>query len=54
LAGEVAAMQVPLRLLGAAVRYLNSTDRRALLELSLEERAIVQPLLGVEELPTRQ
>jgi tetratricopeptide (TPR) repeat protein len=49
-----AEMQVPLRLLGAAVRFLNTNDRRALLELAIEERAIVQPLLGVEELPSRR
>jgi tetratricopeptide (TPR) repeat protein len=38
--------QIPLRLLKAAVRYrITSCDRRALLELPIEERNLLQPLL---------
>jgi len=53
-AGDTPELQVPLRLLGAAVPFITTGDRRTLLDLSLEERAIVLPLLDVEELPVRQ
>ena len=42
-------MQLPLRLLGVAVRYKDRKDIRVLLELPIEERKILEPLLGVKE-----
>jgi Tfp pilus assembly protein PilF len=39
-------MAPALRMLDSAVRYLESGDRRALLELPQEERLIVEPLVG--------
>ncbi|MDQ2687884.1 MAG: tetratricopeptide repeat protein, partial [Armatimonadota bacterium] len=48
----IAELQLPLRLLSAAVRYLNSgdpPDRRILLELPVEERAILETELGIED-----
>lgn len=40
-------LQIPLRLLDAAVRYRESGDRRVLLELPAEQRALVAEVLGV-------
>ncbi|MBI5366841.1 MAG: hypothetical protein HZA54_07370 [Planctomycetes bacterium] len=48
LAGGHKEMALPLRLLGAAVHYLASGDDRPLLALPVEERRIVEPLLGLE------
>jgi len=43
-------LQIPLRLLNAAVRYRETKgDRRVLLELPIEERKLLQPLLHLEE-----
>ncbi len=49
-AGENAEMRLPLRLLDAAIRYFDSgdpPDPRILLELPVEERSILESLLGV-------
>jgi tetratricopeptide (TPR) repeat protein len=42
-------MQLPLRLLDVAIRYREKQDVRILLELPVEERSILEPLLGIEE-----
>jgi tetratricopeptide (TPR) repeat protein len=47
LAGNRKEFEIPLRLLDAAVRYRETKDRRALLELPIEERRLLEPLLGV-------
>ena len=52
LAGDRKEFQIPLRLLDVAVRYIGTPDIRILLELSVEERKLLEPLLGVEEPPT--
>ncbi len=49
-AGSSVEMDLPLRLLDAAVSYHTTKDRRALLTLSIEERSIIQPMLGVGNL----
>jgi len=49
-----AALQLPLRLLTAAVRFSATGDQRTLLELSAEERAILYPLLDIEDLDTER
>jgi len=49
-AGSSVEMDLPLRLLDAAVSYHTTKDRRALLALSIEERSIIQPMLGVGNL----
>jgi hypothetical protein len=49
LVGELTELALPLRLLGAAARYLQHADVRELLMLPSEERRIVMPLLGIEE-----
>ncbi len=49
LSGDRKELQIPLRLLDVAVRYIETPDIRILLELSVEERKLVEPLLGVEE-----
>jgi tetratricopeptide (TPR) repeat protein len=42
--------QIPLRLLNTAVRYRQTKgDKRVLLELPIEERKLLKPLLGIEE-----
>jgi tetratricopeptide (TPR) repeat protein len=49
-AGESAELRLPLRLLDAGVRYHDSgdpPDARILLELPLEERSILESLLGI-------
>ena len=40
--------RLPLRLLAAATGYLENRDPRVLMELPLEERVLLEPLLGVE------
>jgi tetratricopeptide (TPR) repeat protein len=45
-AGDRAELQLPLRLLDAAVRFRETRDRRILLELPVEERTLLEPLLG--------
>ncbi|MGB9594992.1 MAG: winged helix-turn-helix transcriptional regulator [Candidatus Poribacteria bacterium] len=42
-------LHIPLRLLDSAVRYRKSKDKRVLLELPVEEREILEPLLGIKE-----
>jgi hypothetical protein len=41
--------QIPLRLLDATVRYRETQDRRVLLELPVEERTLLESLLGIEK-----
>jgi len=48
-AGGRKEFQIPLRLLDVAVRYIETPDIRILLELSVEERKLLEPLLGAEE-----
>ena len=51
-AGHIPQMQLPLRLLNAAVRYLNSgepPDPRILLQLPVEERTLLEPLMTPEK-----
>ncbi|MBD2503231.1 tetratricopeptide repeat protein [Anabaena azotica] len=49
LAGGLAGCQIALGLLNAAVRYrLTKGDRRTLLELPIEQRNLLKPLLGLE------
>jgi tetratricopeptide (TPR) repeat protein/DNA-binding CsgD family transcriptional regulator len=51
LAGNRLEFQIPLRLLKAAVRYrITKGDRRALLELPIEERNLLQPLLTSQKI----
>jgi len=45
LAGDYAEFQIPLRLLDTAVRYRETDDERVLLQLPLEERQLLEPLL---------
>ena len=40
------ALEVPLRFLDAAVRYRETEDPRILLRLPVEERKLLEPLLG--------
>ena len=51
IAGEHEEFQVPLRLLDVSVRYRKTRDKRVLLELPVEERTLLEPLLEVEEPP---
>jgi len=51
-AGEVADMRLPLRLMDAAIRYHDSgepPDPRILLKLPVEERGILEALLGLNQ-----
>ena len=48
LVGDRDEFQIPLRLLDTAVRYRETQDRRVLLELPVEERTLLEPLLEVE------
>ena len=49
LVGDVSEFVIPLRLLNAGVRYkITKGDRRVLLELPIEERNLLQPLLETE------
>ncbi|KAF3887580.1 MULTISPECIES: hypothetical protein [Nostocales] len=48
--GSRPEFQISLRLLNAAVRYRETKgDRRVLLELPIEERKLLQEVLGIEE-----
>ena len=49
LGGEYPQLEVPLRLLDAAVEYLASRDPRVLLRLPQEERSVLKPLLPAEK-----
>jgi len=49
LAGKYDEFQIPLRLLDAAVRYREKQDPRILLRLPVEERKVLEELLGKEE-----
>ena len=49
LASDHAELQLPLRLLDVAVRYRETHDPHILLELPVEERSLLEPLLKVEE-----
>lgn len=50
LTSEYKEFQLPLRLLNAAVEYrVRKGDRRVLLELAIEERQLLEPLLGAIE-----
>jgi tetratricopeptide (TPR) repeat protein len=51
LAGDRTEFQLPLRLLDVAVRYLEAKDQRVLLELPIEERKLIEPLMEAEEKP---
>lgn len=42
-------LEIPLRLLDAAVRYRENPDVRVLLGLPMEERELLKPLLGLRE-----
>jgi hypothetical protein len=46
LTGDRTEFKIPLRLLNTAVRYKQTKgDRRVLLELAIEERSLLEPLL---------
>ncbi|MGI8972154.1 MAG: MarR family transcriptional regulator [Dehalococcoidia bacterium] len=47
-AADRAEMRLPLRLLDVAVRYRQAHDPRVLFDLPVEERSLLQPLLGIE------
>ncbi|MCP4680326.1 MAG: tetratricopeptide repeat protein [Deltaproteobacteria bacterium] len=49
LGGGHQGLDVALRLLGTAVKYRMGHDRRVLFELALEERQLLEPLLGIRE-----
>jgi len=50
LTSDYTEFQIPLRLLNAAVRYRQTKgDKRVLLELPIEERNLLKPLLGISE-----
>ncbi|MEW6497759.1 MAG: hypothetical protein AB1589_35440 [Cyanobacteriota bacterium] len=50
LTSERPEFRLPLRLLNAAVRYrATKGDRRVLLELPIEERNLLKPLLDISE-----
>ncbi|MCL1469139.1 tetratricopeptide repeat protein [Argonema antarcticum] len=50
LTSEYKEFQIPLRLLNTAVKYrVKKGDRRVLLELAIEERQLLEPLLGAIE-----
>lgn len=54
LAGDRPEFKLPLRLLDAAARYREKPDRRILLELPVEERKVLEPLLeGDKKEPDR-
>jgi len=48
-AGGHDEFQLPLRLLDAAIRYRETEDQRVLLALPVEERRILEEVLGLEE-----
>jgi len=41
------ALALPLRLLNAGVEYCATEDKRALLALAMEERKLLEPVLGI-------
>jgi hypothetical protein len=41
--------QIPLRLLDAAVRYREKSDKRVLLSLPIEERKLLEQVLGIDK-----
>jgi hypothetical protein len=45
LGGKHDALQIPLRLLDAAVRYRDTQDQRVLLRLPIEERKILEQIV---------
>ena len=47
-AGSSPEFRLPIRLLNSAVSYLENRDLRVLMELPLEERILLEPLLGVK------
>lgn len=50
LTSDRSEFQIPLRLLNTAVRYRQTkSNPRVLLELPIEERRLLKPLLGLEE-----
>lgn len=50
LTSDYTQFQIPLRLLNTAVRYRETKgDKRVLLELPIEERNLLKPLLGISE-----
>src|SRR5262249_21348928 len=49
LAGNRKDFEIPLRLLNAAVCYRETKDERVLLELPVEERTLLEPLLSQQE-----
>jgi hypothetical protein len=49
LTSDYSKFQIPLRLLNAAVRYREKGGKRVLLELPIEERNLLKPLLGISE-----
>jgi tetratricopeptide (TPR) repeat protein len=51
-AEDVSEFRLVLRLLDASIRFVETKDLRGLLELPLEERLILEPLLGVRALET--
>jgi len=54
IAGERIEFQLPLRLLDAAIRYSETHDQRILLELPVEERTLLEPLLQKEPFPAKE
>ena len=48
LAGDRDEFKIPLRLLDVAVRYRETHDQRVLLELTFEQRTLLEPLLEAE------
>jgi tetratricopeptide (TPR) repeat protein len=52
LTGDRPEFQIPLRLLSTAVRYkISQGDRRVLLELAIEERSLLEPLVRLSTIP---
>jgi tetratricopeptide (TPR) repeat protein len=49
LAGDLLEFRIPLQLLDVAVRYLENADPRVLLELPIEHRRVLEPLLKGDE-----
>jgi tetratricopeptide (TPR) repeat protein len=48
-AGNHVEFEVPLRLLGTALKYIRTKDPLTLLEIAEEERQVLEPLLGLKE-----
>jgi tetratricopeptide (TPR) repeat protein len=49
LGSKRAQLQLPLRLLDAAIRYQETQDLRVMLELPIEERTLLEPLVRSEK-----